>query len=238
MIESTTRLLGQLSKNLAFVVSPARDTRMFRHIQLIWLSEGSGLVVVVTSVGVLTQRLFEFPSELDADALTRLSNRLNAKLGGKMLRDIALPDVLEVVRAERAPEGVAAAIVEVFAVASGGEEPSVSSAGAQHLLDQPEFHDLRKLRSILRIIEEQKKLYDLVLDSMHAEGPIVKIGQELGSDEITECSLVTIPYSLGDETLGVLAILGPRRMPYGRLLALASLTAQSLNHYLSNTRPR
>lgn len=109
------------------------------------------------------------------------------------------------------------------------------SSGAQHLLDQPEFQDLRKLRSILRIIEEQKVLYDLVADSMSIDGPSIKIGHELGTDEITECSIVTVPYHLGDETVGLLAILGPRRMPYARLLALATGTAHSLNRHLANT---
>jgi heat-inducible transcriptional repressor len=50
---------------------------------------------------------------------------------------------------------------------------------------------------------------------------------------MAECSLVTMPYHLGDGMVGMLAILGPRRMPYGRLLALADGTAQSLNRYLS-----
>jgi heat-inducible transcriptional repressor len=110
----------------------------------------------------------------------------------------------------------------------------VASSGAQHLLDQPEFQDLRKLRSILRIVEEQKTLYELVADSLNHAGPSVKIGQELGIDEIAECSLVTVPYRLGDGMVGMLAILGPRRMPYGRLLALADGTAQSLNRYLAD----
>ena len=57
-----------------------------------------------------------------------------------------------------------------FDEAAGNDEsPAVFSAGAQNLLDQPEFHDLRKLRSILRIVEEQKVLYELIADSMTSE---------------------------------------------------------------------
>jgi heat-inducible transcriptional repressor len=67
---------------------------------------------------------------------------------------------------------------------------------------------------------------------------VIKIGHELGSDDITECSVVTVPYRFGDESVGVLAILGPRRMPYARLLALASSTAESLNDHLANTEIR
>jgi heat-inducible transcriptional repressor len=239
VIETTTRLLGQLSNNLAFVVAPSRESQTFRHIQLIWLSSQTGLAIVVTSVGVAAQNPFEFKSEVDPDALTRLSNRLNAALGGKTLREIALLDLAGIARGQQVAEEVIVAVLEAFAAAAAGAEvPVVSSAGARHLLDQPEFRDLSKLRSILRIVEEQKKLYDLVADAMHAQGPLVKIGQELGSDEITECSLVTVPYRFEEGMVGVLAILGPRRMPYGRLMALASMTAQSLNAHFSNTQIR
>jgi heat-inducible transcriptional repressor len=238
VIASTTRLLGHLSENLAFAVAPSRDTQTFRHIQLLWLSPQTGLAIIVTSVGVAAQNLFEFKSDVDSDALTRLSNRFNAALGGKTLREIPLPTVSAMVRSEHLPEEVVSAVIAAFAMAANTEDPLVSAAGTRNLLDQPEFHDVRKLRSILRIVEEQKKLYDLVADAIHAQGPLVKIGQELGSGEITECSLVTVPYRCEEGMIGVLAILGPRRMPYGRLTALASMVGQSLSAHFTNTQVR
>jgi heat-inducible transcriptional repressor len=118
----------------------------------------------------------------------------------------------------------------------------VAAAGAQNLLDQPEFHDLRKLRSILRIVEEQKTLYDLLADELTSNAdvtqPAVRIGHELGEDAMAECSLVTVPYRFGDRGVGMLAILGPRRMPYGRLMALAAGTADSLGAHLENVEIR
>ncbi len=239
VIEHTTRLLGQLSRNVAFVVAPQRQTQHFRHIQLIWLSELAGLAVVVTSLGTATQYPFEHSADVEADDLTRLSNRLNAAFSGKVLRDIAAADVARVVAESGLRGELLATLQTVLSLAAGsGESPSVVSSGAQHLLDQPEFQDLRKLRSILGVIEEQKALYDLVADAITSDGPSVKIGHELGSDEITECSVVAVPYRVGEETVGVLAILGPRRMPYARLLALASSTATSLNRHLANTEIR
>jgi heat-inducible transcriptional repressor len=238
VIEHTTRLLGQLSRNVAFVVAPLRDAQTFRHIQLIWLSERTGLAIVVTSLGVAAQLQFEHGPDVEADDLTRLSNMLNADFGGRTMREIAPADVAEVVRKARLPDDLAASIVRAFGDSSRSDAPAVVSSGAQHLLDQPEFQDLRKLRSILRIIEEQKALYDIVADSMTAAAPSIKIGHELGTDEITECSVVTVPYRFGDESVGVLAILGPRRMPYARLLALATGTAASLNRHLADTEIR
>jgi heat-inducible transcriptional repressor len=238
-IEHTTRLLGQLSRNVAFVVTPQRDTQTFRHVQLIWLSERGGLAIIVTSLGVAAQMPFDHAPDVEADDLTRLSNRLNAAFTGKTMREISGAELERVAREAGVSGELGATLARAFSDAARSDEPpAVISSGAQHLLDQPEFQDLRKLRSILRIIEEQKALYDLVADSLTLDGPNVKIGHELGSDEITECSVVTVPYRFGDETVGVLAILGPRRMPYARLLALATGTASSLNRHLSHTDDR
>jgi heat-inducible transcriptional repressor len=66
----------------------------------------------------------------------------------------------------------------------------------------------------------------------------VKIGSELGSEEITECSVVTVPYHFGEGVVGMLAILGPRRMPYARLLSIATGTAESLNSHFTDSEIR
>lgn len=235
IIEGTTRLLGRLSKNLAFVTMPSTgDTATFKHIQLIWLAPRTGVAIVVTSVGVSAQSLFELASDTSPDDLTRLSNALNARLSNRTLRDINDEDVAAAVRELSLPEDLKNAVNAALHSSRAGEQPTVSASGAQNLLDQPEFHDLRKLRSILRIVEEQKTLYDIVADSMNVEAPAVKIGRELGVEEMTDFSIVTVPYRFGEHAVGMLSILGPRRMPYARLMALASGTAETLSERLAD----
>ncbi len=67
VIESATRLLGRLSNNLAFLTKPQPDTQSYKHVQLIWLSPRTGVAVVVTSLGVAAQPLFELGDDVDAD---------------------------------------------------------------------------------------------------------------------------------------------------------------------------
>lgn len=237
VIEQTTRLLSSLSKNLAIAMAPARESQTFRHIQLIWLTPRTGLAIVVTSLGVATQTLFELLNDVSADDLTRLSNALNVRLGGKRLAEIG-EEIRSAIAELRLGEDLCGAVEHALHNARTTEDPNILFAGAQNLLDQPEFHDLRKLRAILRIVEEQKTLYDLMAESLSDEDAAVRIGHELGSDDIAECSVVTVPYRHGGDAIGVLAILGPRRMPYGRLLALASGTAASLGQHLEDVEIR
>jgi len=234
IIEGTSRLLGRLSKNLAFVTKPAHDAQTFRHVQMIWLSARTGVAIVVTSMGVSAQSMFELASDVSPDDLTRLSSALNARLGNRMLRDIAEGDVAACVAELGLGEDLRNAVAAALRSARSSEQATIAASGAQNLLDQPEFQDLRKLRSILRIIEEQKTLYELVADSMSADAASVKIGHELGSEEMSDLSIVTVPYRFGSRATGMLSILGPRRMPYARLMALASGTADTLSERLAD----
>lgn len=234
LIENAARTLGRLSSSFAFAVAPAQQTATFRHVQLIWFSARTGLAIVVTSLGVAAQRNFELSYDVSADALTQLSNMFNATFGGKRLGEIKRPAVEKVVSACGLEAEVATVVMETLA-ASIGDERSVVSSGTRHFLDQPEFHDLRKLRAILNIVEEQKALYDFVAEAMDAAGeaPVVKIGHELGEGDVSECSVLAVPYRTGDDAVGMLALLGPRRMPYGKLLAILTGTANSLTHSLA-----
>lgn len=253
VIEQTTRLLSGLSGNLAIAVAPSRDTHAFKHVQLLWLSPRTSMIVVVTSGGLAAQRVFEWPIDVGADDLTRLSNALNSKLGGRIMEDVAQTDLDAICAEIGVSNEIREAVRAVFSIARQTDEPELAASGAQNLLDQPEFHDLRKLRAILRIVEEQRTLYDLIADELAADAqaqvqnaahvqkesrPHVRIGHELGADDLAECSVVTVPYRFGDRGVGMLAILGPRRMPYGRLIALASGTARSLGAHLNNVEIR
>ncbi|GAC1574213.1 MAG: heat-inducible transcriptional repressor HrcA [Candidatus Elarobacter sp.] len=251
VIEQTTRLLSGLSGNLAIALAPSRDTHAFKHVQLLWLSPRTSMVVVVTSGGLAAQRVFEWSTDVSADDLTRLSNGLNSRLGGRIMENVGPADLDAICAEVDVSAEIREAVRTVFATARQTGEPELAAAGAQNLLDQPEFHDLRKLRAILRIVEEQRTLYDLIADELAADAqaqahsahpaesrPHVRIGHELGADELAECSVVTVPYRFGDRGVGMLAILGPRRMPYGRLIALASGTARSLGEHLNDVEIR
>jgi heat-inducible transcriptional repressor len=234
IIDHTTRLLGRLSNNLAFVTMPQQEAQRFKHVQLIWLTSHTGVAIVVTSLGVAAQSLFELGAEVQPDDLTRFSSALNARLSNRPLREIGESEIGQAARESGVSEDLRAAVVQAWTSARSSEQPTIAAAGAQNLLDQPEFQDLRKLRSILRIVEEQKTLYQIVADAMTAETASVKIGRELGSDELADLSVVTVPYRFGPQATGMLSILGPRRMPYARLLALASGTAETLSQRLSD----
>jgi heat-inducible transcriptional repressor len=85
VINQATHLLSGLSRNVALAIAPSRDTHAFKHVQLLWLSARTSLIVIVTSMGVAAQELVEWKTDVEADQLTHLSNALTAVLGGKVM---------------------------------------------------------------------------------------------------------------------------------------------------------
>ena len=133
VIEHTTRLLGQLSRNVAFVVAPQRDAQTFRHIQLIWLSERTGLAIVVTSLGLAVQKPFEHGAHVEADDLTRLSNRLNAAFTGKTMREITTSGVARVVAEAELPSELAQALAGALGDVSPQDDARPSSRAVRSI---------------------------------------------------------------------------------------------------------
>ena len=235
IIDHTTRLLGRLSNNLAFVTKPQQETPTLQ-------TYSADLALAADRCGDrrhLAGRRRAEPLRAGRRSTARRSHALFQRAQRALWQTARWPKSwrCEIARAAQeagVSDDLRNAVVAAAQSARSGEQPTIAAAGAQNLLDQPEFQDLRKLRSILRIVEEQKTLYQIVADAMTAETASVKIGHELGSEELADFSIVTVPYRFGSHALGMLSILGPRRMPYARLLALAAGTAETLSQRLSD----
>lgn len=103
--------------------------------------------------------------------------------------------------------------------------------GRNNILSQPEFHDLEKVKNLLNMIEHEKGMYDLI--RRNPSGIHVKIGKENDNSAMENCSLITATYSVGAEQLGTIAILGPTRMEYSRVISLMQAISQDLTSVLT-----
>ncbi|HXW50981.1 MAG TPA: heat-inducible transcriptional repressor HrcA [Candidatus Acidoferrales bacterium] len=230
VVDHASHVLSSLTRSIAFAITPRLSSQVFRHIELIRVGAHAAHVVLVTNLGLAAQATVETGQDTDVDQLLRATNNLNARLSGKALSEISLESLRAIVRDTPLPEDLMSAIARLFAEHTGAEgERRLFAGGAHNLLDQQEFRDLRKLRAILDLLEEQQTLYQLLHGSLSSAGPTVAIGHELPSADMSECSVVTIPYKVANQNAGAVGILGPRRMQYARLIALLDCMADSLN---------
>ena len=229
-VDHASHVLSNLTRNIAFAIAPRLESQSYRHVQLIWVNARSIHVVLVTNLGLAAQVTIDVGEDVEPDQLTRACNNLNAHLAGRRLNTISLNALAEVSKETPLPADLLRSLASVFAMRGEAEvERRLFAGGANNLLDQQEFRDLRQLRAILELLDEQRTLYRWLQDSLTHEGATVSIGRELGSADMSDISVVTAPYKVGDRNAGAVGVLGPRRMHYARLVALVNYMAESLN---------
>jgi len=228
--DHASHVLSNLTIHIAFAISPRLDSQSYRHLQLIWVAGRSVHVVLVSNLGLAAQTTIETGEDVDPDRLTRACNILNRTLVGRRLSDITYDALRQLTVDAVLPSELLTYLANLFVEQGDAHiERRLFAGGAHNLLDQQEFRDLRKLRAILDLLEEQRSLYALLQESLSTKGAKVSIGHELGNADMSECSVVTMPYKIGNRNAGAVGVLGPRRMQYARLIALVTYMTDRLN---------
>ena len=105
-------------------------------------------------------------------------------------------------------------------------------AGETNLMDFAELSDVDTLRRLFEAFSRKRLILDLLDRSIHANGVQIFIGEESGYQILDDCSIVTAPYQLDDDTVGVLGVIGPTRMAYDRVVPIVDITARLLRSAL------
>ncbi len=233
LIHRTSKILGQLTKYPAMVLGPQLDAAIFRHIQLIRLSERTILVLIVTDTGYIENNVIEIDSEISDSELDQISGIFNAKLRGIGLKDFK-PSLLTEIRSEIVfqHEFYNEAVKVLMRSVSKQSKERVIFEGAAKILEQPEFADIERFKSLSKAFEEEERLYNLLTRNFH-RGAQVKIGHENEDIIIHDCSVITAGYDIGGRTVGVIGVLGPTRMDYAKVVPIVEHTAAILSELLN-----
>jgi heat-inducible transcriptional repressor len=235
LMVSTSRMLSSLSSYTGMVLSPRLDKSILHRLQLIPLGTNQILVVVVSQAGQIRHRVVQLSRSISASRLVLVSDLLNERLKGLPLSEVRT-QILHHIEAiqEEQTEAFAVAqelVREAFDIKSNEGELYVD--GREKIFSFPDLADFSELSGLLKVVEQKNLLTSVLEKAMKKEGLSVKIGAENTRPELRSVSLVSNTYKLGDHTIGVLGILGPRRMEYGRMIALVEGVTKIVNQMLS-----
>ena len=127
-------------------------------------------------------------------------------------------------------------IIAIAQSAMAGEEGDKAQfvlSGETRLMDFAELSDVDTLKRLFEAFSRKRMMLDLLDRSIHADGVQVFIGEESGYQILDDCSVVTAPYKLDDDTVGVLGVIGPTRMAYDRVVPIVDITARLLRSALN-----
>lgn len=235
VFQETAKIISQLTKNVSLVLAPQLSQAAFRCLQFLPLDEFRAVAVLVTDAGFLENKMVDIPDGASFEDLQRMASVINTRLAGKTL-DVIKKDSLRLIRDEIGDETLyQSAMAVVKAALESGKKERLYLGGTTQMLEQPEFHDVDKVKDILLMLEEEQLLKN-ILHAHQGDGLRVSIGRENEYSGIQDCSIVTASYHLGGELLGTIAVLGPTRMEYGKALTLLDYMNTRLSEVIKKFR--
>jgi heat-inducible transcriptional repressor len=238
VLVQATSLLSGLSNCAGLVVSSKQDA-VLKHIEFTQIASGKALVVMVSEDGQVENRLIDTPKGLPASALTEASNYLNARLRGRTL-DTARVEVLEELDGERAEldeltKKIVAEGLATLSMPTGNRDDKVLIVrGTSHLLDTVEARaDIDRVRTLFEEIERKAELISLLELAKDGDGVRIFIGAENRLFSLSGSSIVAAPYANSQgKIVGVIGVLGPTRLNYGRIIPMVDHTAKVVGRLL------
>lgn len=236
LLKIASKLLSNITKQIAYVTYPTLDKGILEKIQLVSLSSKRLLVVVSIKSGLVKTITLEFQSEIELNKLHNVERLLNERLGGLTFQEIrnSFKERFTDIGSEDKPiirlfiDSVDKIFVDIKA------ENKLLITGATNVIQHPEFDDPEKFQSVIELIEDK----DIIIHIMEKKkmdigsNVMISIGSENEDEKLNEYSLITKEYNFG-ETVGTVGIIGPKRMEYSKVIAIVSYLGELLSKVLT-----
>ncbi len=230
-LEATSAVLSDLSAAAGVVMVPRREPRL-AQMNLVALSPGSALAVLVGEDGQIENRLLELPLGMPPAALEQATNYITARLAGRTLAEAARVMRLEISSGQSALDEASRDLVERgLAVWSedAARRPVLIVRGQAKLLDETALGDIERVRQLLDDLENKQSIAHLLESAREAESTRIFIGSENRLFALSGSTVIASPYRDREgRVVGVVGVIGPTRLNYARVVPMVDFTAQSL----------
>ena len=236
VLKQTTQLLALTSHHASIVEAPNRHATELRRIELMPLESNRLCALLVDNYGRVRTMVMNTPESLSESEIGKVSGFLNSHLNGTPLDELEVEIRRRLGRFVDEERKLAENALSVIANVPDVPANQLFLEGATQLFEQPEFQDVGKARVVFGLLDEQDRVLKLLRSGVLLADPRtsrVLIGSDSTGEGLSEISVVSAPYSIGDKTVGMVGILGPRRMHYSKLTGVVEYTAGMLTRLLT-----
>ncbi len=228
LIRESANILSELTTYTTILLGPDVQKHRVKKFQIVPLSEQTAVAIIVTDNGHVENRALTLPPEISPTDIEKMVNILNDRLVGIPLHDLPRKLETEAISVLKQHVSASESIIKSFlSIPSGQSEGKVYYGGKSNMLNQPEFHDFNKMRMFLDLIDKESQVQAL-FDQPNQDIQI-RIGSENNHLAMEDCSVITASFLVGEEQQGAIAIIGPTRMDYKRVVTLLDVMRRSLS---------
>lgn len=234
-LNHVSSLLAEQSENLGFVISPRISRINFNHVRLIKISEERVMIILMTTFNLVLTEIVDTHHHLTQLELDRASQHINQRFRGQNLRVVRDVLIQDLPRHRLSYENEMEKLTSMLRdyIIREEAEGQLFLQGTARLLDKPELFDMGKLKLLFQNFEEKIKLAKLLSDFISLDRVKVLIGEETNLPDASDCALVLSHYGYNNQVLGTLGIIGPKRIPYRRIIPLVDQVAKRLSQTIS-----
>ncbi|MFN3821272.1 MAG: heat-inducible transcriptional repressor HrcA, partial [bacterium] len=231
LMEQVSSLLAEVSRLLGFIMEPDISSGVLEKVEIVQVAEGRVVLLIIVRSGLVKSIMLELNASIRDEEIAQARRLINQRLTGLRLTDIP-QKVHERLSGEWASSNPVIRLVmefpeKVFSTENRGE---VHIGPTSHIIEQPEFAHLKRIKGIIELLDNKDIIVHLLKDQ--TEGVKVTIGEENPEEELKDFSVITSTYRIGDVS-GTLGIIGPMRMNYAKLISLVNYTAQLVSQRIS-----
>jgi len=230
LITHASDMLSQVTRLAGVVTIPRRESLRLQHIEFLPLASKRVLVILVVNGQEVQNRVIDTDREYSQRELQQAANYLNSEFAGFELQEMRSRLLQSMQQARDAMHHLMQDAMRITdQILDRRKDDDYVLAGQTNLMNYAEMCDIEKLRQLFEAFNTKRDILHILDQSIHAEGMQIFIGEESGYQVFDECSLVTAPYKVDDEVIGVLGVIGPTRMAYDRIIPIVDVTAKVLS---------
>ena len=235
LIESASNLLSEMTQMAGIISIPKGGQLVLRQIEFLPLSDQRVLVILVVNEKDVQNRVIHVSRNYTPDELQKIANYLNQHFVGQDIFSMRGRLLEELSQARSDMDELMTSAVDIATQALQPEQPDEDYLlqGQNNLIRFNELDNAQKLQQLFDVFESRRSMLGLLDRCIQAEDVQVFIGREAGLDDFESCSVISSPYTLDGEVLGVLGVIGPTRMQYNRVIPLVDVTARLLSAALN-----
>ena len=236
LVGAVSSMLSDFTSMAGVVTVPRAPKVTLRQIEFLPLAENRILVILVVNDREVQNRILHTDRDYSASELQQAQNFINQNYAGLALAEVRSKLLTDL---DSTRDSMNQTMQEIITVAESAIDDAGDAAngyvvtGETKLMDFAELSDVDTLRGLFDAFSRKRLILDLLDRSINADGVQIFIGEESGYQIFDGCSVITAPYHVDEDTIGVLGVIGPTRMAYDRVVPIVDVTARLLESALS-----
>lgn len=231
VFQHASSIISNLTNYLTIILGPTVVESKLLHLQIVPLTDRTIISLLITDTGQVHQQRIAVPEDISLSSIEKLINLLNYRLVGtplpKLRKKVEQELLEELVKYIGHYENVVAMLDQMFSMKM---EERLYKSGTTRMLDQPEFRDVDKMKSLLDLVEENQKIIHLLEPT--EKGVQVRIGSEHQLESAHHCSIISASYMVDGDPVGTIGVIGPLRMDYSKVVGLVDLLTRDFSEAL------